>query len=305
MGLFGLGKKGNAVKGEKALNEGIAAYEAGDYKKALKLYEEAARLGNSAAQFNAGSMYYTGKGMTVDKAKALFWYEKAAEQGSADAQFFCGVMHYNGDGTEVNLDKAVYWHEKAAAQGVADSQFICGIMYSTVNKAKSIYWFERAAEQGHEGAIAQLNTKQKKASKAPESSGNAENQVQAEADNRTNESAAVNGQANVENADKLFDEGLAAYNAGDLAKAFPLFEKAAKLGHAAAQFCYGVLYDKGEGTALDKAKALYWFEKAAAQGQINAQFNCGNLYSKGEGTAVDKARALYWYEKAAGQGDRN
>lgn len=80
MGFFDLGKKGNAVKGEKALNEGLEAYEAGDYKRALKLYEE------------------------------------AAEQGSADAQFFCGVMNYNGDGTTANKAKAKAYLIEVAAQ---------------------------------------------------------------------------------------------------------------------------------------------------------------------------------------------
>lgn len=278
MGLFDFGKKGNAVKGEKVLNQGIAAYEAGNYKLALKLYEEAVRLGNSTAQFNAGSMYYTGKGMTVDMAKALFWYEKAAEHGVADAQFTCGVMYYNGDGTTINYDKAVYWHEKAAAQGVADSQFICGIMYSTVNKVKSEYWLEQAAEQGHEGALTELGRKRKEEAKSPESGTNFEMQRQAESYKRTNESMTVGGQANSGNADELFDEGLATYNAKDFAKAFSLFEKAAEQGNSDAQCRLGNMYSKGEGTSVNNKKAFYWYGKAAKQDHAEALFNLGIMF---------------------------
>ena len=32
-----------------------------------------------------------------------------------------------------------------------------------------------------------------------------------------------------------------------------------------------------------------WYEKAAEQGHADAQLRCGEMYDKGEGTAVDKA----------------
>ena len=106
-----------------------------------------------------------------------------------------------------------------------------------------------------------------------------------------------------EEAEHIFNEGVAAYNTKDYAKALSLFEKAAEQGDAAAQCNCGLIYDLGKGTAVDKAKALYWYEKAAEQGNIQAQCNCGWMYDLGEGTAVDKAKALYWFEKAAEQGD--
>lgn len=104
-------------------------------------------------------------------------------------------------------------------------------------------------------------------------------------------------------AEKLYAKGLAEYYMFDnKAEALYWYEKAAEQGHPGAQFEYGLMYDKGEGMAMDKGKALYWYEKAAEQGEARAQLNCGSMYDKGEEVVVDKTRALYWYEKAAEQG---
>lgn len=104
-------------------------------------------------------------------------------------------------------------------------------------------------------------------------------------------------------AERYSREAAAARKAGDFAKAPALSEKAAELGHAAAQFNCGVMNYHGKGTAMDKATALHWFEQAAEQGYVKAQFNCGLLYDRGEGTAVDKARAKAYFQMAADQAE--
>ena len=100
----------------------------------------------------------------------------------------------------------------------------------------------------------------------------------------------------------LFDDAMAADKAKDYKRALAIFEALAERGNVNAQFNCGIMYDHGEGTAVDSAKALTWFEKAAEQGYAAAQFNCGCMYHNGRGTAVDEAKALMWYKKAANQG---
>ena len=70
--------------------KGLSAYEAGNYKKAVKWYRQAAKQGNAAAQFNLGLMYRKGEGVTRNDKEAVKWYREAAEQGDADAQFEIG-----------------------------------------------------------------------------------------------------------------------------------------------------------------------------------------------------------------------
>jgi len=78
--------------------DGMAAYHAGDYQKALRLWKPFAKQGDVDAQYNLGDMYAKGKGVPEDVAKAVHWYTKAAKQGYAEAQYQLGVSYYNGEG---------------------------------------------------------------------------------------------------------------------------------------------------------------------------------------------------------------
>ena len=118
--------------------------------EAFSLYEKAAELGHTNAQYHYGSMYYTGKGTAVDYVKALYWSEKAAEQGHAKAQDLCYVMYSTGRGTAADEARAMYWSEKAAQQGDAMDQAAHGYRcHRKGDKAKALYWLEKAAEQGY------------------------------------------------------------------------------------------------------------------------------------------------------------
>ena len=75
-------------------DEGLAAYERGDYESALREWEPLADQGGAQAQTRLGSMYATGDGVPMDYPKAARWYQNAAEQGNAEAQVALGNMHY-------------------------------------------------------------------------------------------------------------------------------------------------------------------------------------------------------------------
>lgn len=98
-------------------------------------------------------------------------------------------------------------------------------------------------------------------------------------------------------------EGVAAYEAGNLPLAFKEFRAAADKGEADCQFNLALMYEKGIGTTKDEKEAVVWYRKSAEQGNANAQFNLGVLYENGRGCAVDFAQANQWYRKAAVQGD--
>ena len=61
-----------------------AAYHAGEYQKAMRLWKPLAEQGNAFAQHGFGTLY--GHGQGVPDAQAVTWYRKAAEQGYAPAQ---------------------------------------------------------------------------------------------------------------------------------------------------------------------------------------------------------------------------
>jgi uncharacterized protein YdaT len=64
-------------------------------------------------------------------------------------------------------------------------------------------------------------------------------------------------------------------------------------------FKLGVIYQNGQGVALDYAKAREWYEKAADNGNAPAMVSLGLLYENGKGVPQDYAKAREWYEKAA------
>ena len=77
-------------------DEGMAAYERGDYESAIREWLPLAEQGNANAQSKLGFVYYVGAGVPQDYAEALKWYRRAADQGNASAQSNLGVMYRNG-----------------------------------------------------------------------------------------------------------------------------------------------------------------------------------------------------------------
>jgi TPR repeat protein len=61
------------------LDEGVAAYQAGDLPLAVKEFRAAAEAGNTDAQFNMALMYERGIGVSKDEQESVVWYRKAAE----------------------------------------------------------------------------------------------------------------------------------------------------------------------------------------------------------------------------------
>ena len=156
-GVLVLGVSGPVVAG---FDEGVAAYDRGDYEAAYKEFLPLARTGNANAQFHLGNMYDFGWGVPQDYAAAARWYRKAAEQGDAGAQFNLGNRYDNGQGVPQDYAQAARWYQKAAEQGEAHAQFNLGIMYDNgqgvpQDYAQAARWSRKAAEQGD--ATAQSN----------------------------------------------------------------------------------------------------------------------------------------------------
>ncbi len=97
--------------------EGVDAYERGDYETALKEFRPLAERGNEAAQANLGFMYAKGQGVPQDYTEAVKWYRLAVEQGDAVAQATLGLMYAKGQGVAQNYIQAYMWETLAAAQG--------------------------------------------------------------------------------------------------------------------------------------------------------------------------------------------
>ncbi len=97
-------------------DEGVAAYDRGDYATALREMRVLAEQGDAAAQYNLGVMYFEGQGVAQDYAEAVKWYRRAAEQGYADAQNNLGLMYGKGQGVAQDYVQAHMWFNLAASR---------------------------------------------------------------------------------------------------------------------------------------------------------------------------------------------
>ncbi len=133
-------------------DEGLAAYQRGDYATALREIRPLAEQGDAQAQYYLGSMYHYGQGVPQGYAEAVKLYRKAAEQGYANAQNTLGFMYRYGQGVPQDYAKALQWYRKAVEQGVAEAQYNLGSMnYNGLgvpqDYAKAHMWFNLAASR--------------------------------------------------------------------------------------------------------------------------------------------------------------
>jgi TPR repeat protein len=66
--------------------DGMVAYNRGDYVPAVKLFRPLAQAGNARAQNVMGVMYRKGEGVARSSAKAFMWFSLAAKKGDTEAK---------------------------------------------------------------------------------------------------------------------------------------------------------------------------------------------------------------------------
>jgi TPR repeat protein len=66
--------------------DGMAAYNRGDYVPAIRLFRPLAETGNARAQHLVGVMYRKGQGVARNSARAFMWFSLAARRGDARAR---------------------------------------------------------------------------------------------------------------------------------------------------------------------------------------------------------------------------
>jgi TPR repeat protein len=66
--------------------DGMAAYNRGDYAPAIQVFRAMAQQGNAKAQAALGVMYRRGQGVSRNPARAFVWFSRAAAKGDAKAK---------------------------------------------------------------------------------------------------------------------------------------------------------------------------------------------------------------------------
>ena len=66
--------------------DGMVAYNRGDYLPAIRLFRPLAEAGNPKAQTQIGTMYRKGEGMAPSPIRAFMWFSFAAKRGDGKAK---------------------------------------------------------------------------------------------------------------------------------------------------------------------------------------------------------------------------
>jgi TPR repeat protein len=111
------------------LDEGLAAYDRGDYETAYRELAPAAAGGAPGAQYNLARMYLSGEGVARDSAEGLKWLRKAAMAGVGPAQYQLGACNEWGIALPQDNSEAARWYGMAADRGVPAAQYRLGLLY--------------------------------------------------------------------------------------------------------------------------------------------------------------------------------
>ena len=97
--------------------DGVRAYDAGDYESAFHIWLPLAENDDLAAQYNVALLFEHGLGVEPDLDAAIDWYIRAAEAGYPTAQVKIGDFYQSGMWGEERLPEALTWYQLAAEQG--------------------------------------------------------------------------------------------------------------------------------------------------------------------------------------------
>lgn len=138
---------------QNLFEEGIVAYEAGDYEKAKDLLIILAEQGHSGSQVIIATMYDTGKGVKKDIDTAIRWYIQASNNGNASAAYTVAHKYRYGDGVIQDYEQALKYYTIASSKKNVPSMVALASMYEFrlgVNQdyIKAHMWYNIAASKG-------------------------------------------------------------------------------------------------------------------------------------------------------------
>ncbi len=156
----------NAAEAVIGLNA-YAAFKAGNYQEARRIWQQLADKGNTTAMINLANLFQQGKGVTEDHDHALKYIVEAANLGDPRAQYELGIEYEKGIIVPRDIEKAAKWLHKSALQDNSDGQFAYAVMLATAfgkgldqtseqQRKEAKAWFEKAVNNGHPDAAAYI-----------------------------------------------------------------------------------------------------------------------------------------------------
>jgi TPR repeat protein len=138
---------------QKTFDQGAAAFDAGDYQTAFKIFTALSERGDIAAMRNMALMERKGIGTERDLKAARELYTYAAAAGLPTAQYDLAEMLIAGEGGPADPKDAVTLLIQAAGANHALAQYQLGLLYEQgryvpQDRARAVSLYAVAAERG-------------------------------------------------------------------------------------------------------------------------------------------------------------
>lgn len=256
-----------------ALKEAMADYGAGNFAKALPVFQKVSIQGTgfdvTVAHFLLGQMYQSGLGVEANETQAVGYYSLAAAAGWADASYNLGNIYYK-NGNYTGAAKAFRTFLANPESGdKADARYKLGMLYNLGNGVAQDYAL--AAEQFGLADIGKGNN-------------NARYEL-----------------------GMLYLKGKGVGQSFESAAEY--FKKAAIYNRIIdvptspdAQYALSTLYASGKGVDQSDIEAAKFLRLAAKEDHSKAQFGLGMMYAAGKGVTQSIPIAYLWLARAA-EGD--
>jgi len=101
--------------------DGMVAYNRGDYLPAIRLFRPMAEQGNPKAQTQIGAMYRKGEGTPRSLTRAFMWFSVAAKRG--DAQASAGLRQVSKTMTPAEISQARQMADACAASNYRGCEY--------------------------------------------------------------------------------------------------------------------------------------------------------------------------------------
>ncbi|MEA2073501.1 MAG: tetratricopeptide repeat protein [Campylobacterota bacterium] len=112
------------------VGEGLSAYQNGNYKSAIVLWDKACSEGKTDGCYNLAYVYATGKGVLHDEKKAAGLYSRGCDGGDLQACSNLGALYENGvGGIQRDFYKSSRLYAKSCNGGNVDGCFNLGVTY--------------------------------------------------------------------------------------------------------------------------------------------------------------------------------
>jgi TPR repeat protein len=120
---------------------------------AIKLYHQAADLGDLIAEYNLGVFYQYGTGVEVNKKTSAMYLERAASKDHPSANLNLGLLYQEGVNGVPDYKKAMSYFNRAAELGNPKAEGCIAVLYQhglgvDKNTEKAIELFTTCAERG-------------------------------------------------------------------------------------------------------------------------------------------------------------